>query len=114
MTALYPEKKTQDEQYIICAANRGETTTSRWTMIEVAEAICPISYCASYSSCHVNYHVLTFDVTCLYFPFSEHCMFQGFSVRSARYESIRENSGSEVDLVDCRHVILEVHHAVKR
>jgi hypothetical protein len=34
-------------------------------------------------------------------------------VRSARYESIRENSGSEVDLVDSRHVILEVHNVVE-
>ena len=28
-------------------------------------------------------------------------------------KSIRENSGSEVDLVDRGHVILEVHHVVK-
>jgi len=28
-------------------------------------------------------------------------------------KSIGENSASEVDLVDCRHVILEVHHVVK-
>jgi hypothetical protein len=35
-------------------------------------------------------------------------------VRSARYESIREYfKGSEVDLVDCRHVILEVLYAFK-
>ena len=39
--------------------------------------------------------------------------FQGHSVRSARYELIRENSGSEVDLVDSRHVILEVHYVVE-
>jgi hypothetical protein len=55
----------------------------------------------------VNYHVLTFDITCLYFPFSEHRRFQGFSVRSARYDSIRENLGSELNLVDSLHVILE-------
>jgi hypothetical protein len=34
-------------------------------------------------------------------------------VRSARYESIRENSGSEVDLVDSRHVILKVYNVIK-
>jgi len=28
-------------------------------------------------------------------------------------KSIRENSGSEVDLVDSRHVILEVHNVIK-
>jgi hypothetical protein len=36
--------------------------------------------------------------------------FQGHSVRSARYESIRENLGSEIDLVNSRHVILEPHY----
>jgi hypothetical protein len=34
-------------------------------------------------------------------------------VRSARYESIRENSGSEIDLVDSRHVILKVYYVVE-
>jgi len=34
-------------------------------------------------------------------------------VRSARYESIRENSESEVDFVDSHHVILEVHNVVE-
>jgi hypothetical protein len=33
-------------------------------------------------------------------------------VRSARYESIRENLGSEVDLVNTRHVILKPHYIV--
>ena len=36
-------------------------------------------------------------------------------MRSARYESIREYFGeSEVDLVDCRHMILEVLYAFER
>jgi hypothetical protein len=34
-------------------------------------------------------------------------------VRSARYESIRENLGSEVDLVDSCHVILEPYNVVE-
>jgi hypothetical protein len=34
-------------------------------------------------------------------------------VRSAHYELIGENSGSEVDLVDSRHVILEVYYIVE-
>jgi hypothetical protein len=34
-------------------------------------------------------------------------------VRSAHYESIRENLGSEVDLVNSRHVILKLHYIVK-
>jgi hypothetical protein len=70
-------------------------------------------YYASHSLCHVNYHVLTFDVTCFYFPFSEHRRFQGFSVRSARYESTRENSRSEVNLVDSHYIILKVHYIVE-
>jgi hypothetical protein len=34
-------------------------------------------------------------------------------VRSIHYESIRENSRSEVDLVDPGHVILKVHYVVE-
>jgi hypothetical protein len=34
-------------------------------------------------------------------------------VRSARYQSIRENFGLEVDLVDRGHVILEMHHVIE-
>jgi hypothetical protein len=34
-------------------------------------------------------------------------------VRSARYESIRENSRSEVNLVDPGHIILEMHYVVE-
>ena len=55
------------------------------------------------------YHVLLLSL------FSEHYRFQGIGVRSARYESIREYFGeSEVDLVDCRHMILEVLYAFER
>jgi len=39
--------------------------------------------------------------------------FQGISVRSTRYESIRENSRSEVNLIDSRYVILKVYNVVE-
>jgi hypothetical protein len=55
---------------------------------------------------------LSYDVLLLS-PFSKHRRFQDIGVHSARYQSIRENLGSEVDFVDSRHVILEVHHVVE-